>query len=110
MPSRSCTSRSDPRGRAWPRPARMRPSSAGTDRTVRVWDLGVGHDPVTLFSQVENLSSLAFRPDGRVLATGGGDPPVAIQGPEGKQLAPPQGEGRTIRLWDLASGQELSSL
>ena len=87
-------------------PTGDRLAAAGTDRTVRVWDLKAGGDPIMLAEMSEGFASLAFRPDGRQLATGGGDPPEVIQEPKGK-FPPAEGDGRTIRLWDPASGREI---
>jgi WD40 repeat protein/tRNA A-37 threonylcarbamoyl transferase component Bud32 len=84
-------------------------AAVGTDRTVRLWDLRTNRDPITLADPQEGFSSLAYRPDGHMLATGGGDPPKVIQVPEGKWLRP-DGEGRTIRLWDPSTGREVRSL
>jgi WD40 repeat protein len=84
-------------------------AAAGTDRTARIWDLRRSGDPVVIADHREGFSSLAYRPDGRMLATGGGDPPEVIQVPKGKTL-PPDGDGRTIRLWDPTTGQEIRSL
>jgi len=82
---------------------------AGTDRSVRLWDLGASGDPVVLSDHREGVASVAFSPDGKLLATGGGDCPHIVQEPMGKFPAA-EGEGRTIRLWEIATGTTIRSL
>jgi WD40 repeat protein len=84
-------------------------ASAGTDRAVRVWDLESGQEPIRLVDHREGFSSLAYRPDGQMLATGGGKPPEVIQVPDGKWMSP-EDEGRTLRLWDPATGRQVGAL
>jgi FOG: WD40 repeat len=43
-------------------------ASGSSDRTVRIWDLRVGEEPVALIQQPEGIQSLAFSPSGRELA------------------------------------------
>jgi WD40 repeat protein len=54
---------------------------------VRVWDLMAGKEERTFRAHVGGLDSLAFSPDGKLLATVGGD---------------------GARLWDAATGKELA--
>ncbi len=84
-------------------------AAAGTDQTARIWDLPPGQTPITIADHEEGFCSLAYRPDGQMLATGGGEPLKVIQVPKGK-WHPPEGDGRTIRLWEPATGRELRSL
>src|SRR5262249_34540508 len=56
--------------------------------TDRLWD--VATDPATLEGHAFQVSSVAFSPDGKRLATGSSD--------------------RTVKLWDAATGQELATL
>jgi WD40 repeat protein len=84
-------------------------AAVGTDRRARLWDLRPGHDPITLADAREGFSSMAYRPGGQMLATGGGDPPHVIQVPEGKVIRSDE-DGRTIRLWDASTGREVRSM
>ncbi|WP_322769690.1 serine/threonine-protein kinase [Frankia sp. Cr1] len=57
-------------------------ASAGTDRTVRLWDVtDLTATPHTLTGHTDWVSSVVFSPDGRTLASAGAD--------------------RTVRLWDV---------
>jgi WD40 repeat protein/serine/threonine protein kinase len=107
---------------------------ANLPNKVRLWDLRTGQLRTILQVPMEEIRSLAFAPDGTTLATAGARPlegaaPVMLwnvaRGPEratltptrkgqlwcvafrpdGKTLATPGADG-TIRLWDVATGQE----
>ncbi len=59
------------------------------DWIIQVWELGSGREVETLRSHQETgLQSLAFSPDGRLLASGGG-------------------RDATVRIWEIATGREL---
>jgi serine/threonine protein kinase len=68
--------------------------SASWDWTARLWDLESGSE-LRRFEHATSVNGLALSPDGRYLATAGGDH-------DGKDTA--------VRLWDFQSGTELRRL
>jgi WD40 repeat protein len=70
-------------------PDSRRLATCGSDRTVRVWQIGSGECQV-LHGHTDEVFAAAFHPDGRRLATGGRD--------------------RAVWLWDLARGEEVARL
>lgn len=75
-------------------------ATAGSDWTVKLWDLGAGREPasaagprdpaVSLVGHRDRVASPAFAPDGRTIATGSWD--------------------GTVKLWNVRTAQELISL
>ena len=62
-------------------------ATSSGDRTVRLWDTGIGTSPRILSGHREGVSGIAFSPGGSPLASVSGD--------------------RTVRLWDPWSGAPL---
>jgi parallel beta-helix repeat protein len=57
---------------------------------IKLWDVASGSEVRTLTGHTDRVFSVAFSPDGRLLASGSGD--------------------NTIKLWDVASGSEVRTL
>jgi WD40 repeat protein/serine/threonine protein kinase len=64
-------------------------ASAGTDGTVRLWDVGHGEQIRTLHGVADPTQGLAFSPDGRRLAAAGH-------------------QSRSLTVWDTTTWQEIS--
>jgi WD40 repeat protein len=60
------------------------------DRTVRVWDVATGRELRSFKGHEKGVTSVAFSPDGKSVASGSQD--------------------GTVRVWNLAGGQELAAL
>lgn len=58
--------------------------------TIKIWDLDIKKEIVTLSDQTSNITCAAFSPDGKKLANGTGD--------------------KTIKIWDLENGKVLTTL
>lgn len=63
-------------------------ASGGTDRSIKIWDRETGAEKLTLFGHTDNVLSLAFLPDGRLVSTA-------------------DHNDRGIKLWDIKTGKEL---
>ena len=69
------------------------------DNTVRLWDVDTGQEIAILRGHKHVVNSVAFSPDGKILASGSGDWGTARGG-----------DDRTVRLWDVDTGQEIATL
>lgn len=113
-------------------------SGSDCEAAIKLWDVESGKELRTLSGHVSNIKEISFSPDGKILASGNADstiklwdlennnalrilpghPDVLTAGyssgpwvgfsPDGKILA--SKTSRTIKLWEVASGKELSTV
>lgn len=71
-------------------PDGSRLASAGEDQTVKLWDVGNGHELLSYTGHDDKVELVAYSPDGKAIASGGAE---AI-----------------IKLWDPKTGKDLRTL
>ncbi len=74
-------------------------ASADAQGQVILWDVATGQEIRRFVGHTNAVLTVAFSPDGQVLATGGGEP-----------LSRVPNEDNTIRLWNVATGREIRRL
>jgi len=108
-------------------------SAEGSDKTVKLWDVPTGKEVKTLTVHTEFAIAVAFSPDGKTVASGGGEGEIKlwdtatgkerrtlkgqttgfhslVYSPDGRILASAAGGAKTVQLWEVATGKELTSL
>ncbi len=107
-------------------------ASAGSDRTVRIWDPRTGEQRAVLSGHGSGVRALAVAPDGTWLASAGSDqtiriwdprtgeqqaawyladasPESVMAAPDGTWLASGNSDG-TVRIWDSRTGEQRAVL
>ena len=84
-------------------------AAVGTDRTARLWDLRSGRRPDHARRPPRGLLQPRLPPRRPDAGHRGRRPAEGDPGPAGK-MGRARGDGRTIRLWDPATGREIRSL
>ncbi len=71
-------------------PDGRRLATASKDHTVKIWDLGNGHELLTFGGHKDDVYAVAYSPDGAQCASGGAE--------------------KEVKIWDAATGKEIRTL
>ena len=82
-------------------------ATGSSDWTARLWDVQRGTSVRVFIGHQGIVSTLAFSPDGRYLATTGKRIPTSL---EHLLNGSPLGEDLSINLWDLGSGRRIKKM
>lgn len=75
-------------------PDGTRLATGSRDRTVKIWDLGNGHEVLTYAGHSDAVRCVAFSPDGKTIASAGGDKDIKVWDPTtGKDVVTIKGQG-----------------
>ena len=81
------------------------------DQTIHLWDVATGEPKGALTGHAAQITSIAFSPDGKTLASGGSDGRVRLwDSITGEHLKKFTGYGRLGFIWDLAFSPDGSTL
>ncbi|MEJ2118418.1 MAG: hypothetical protein P8Y36_11230 [Alphaproteobacteria bacterium] len=78
------------------------------DHTLKLWDVATGEELRTFRGHSSHVNSVAFSPDGSTVVSGGAGETLAIL-PDGRTVITGSAD-YSLKLWDVASGKELSTL
>jgi WD40 repeat protein len=115
-----------------PEAVRYRDDVTSDEHGVEIWDAANGKKLLVLKGHREGVSSIAYSPDGKQIASASGDRTVKVWNattgkllltfrghtdsvgrvafsPDGKRIAS-GGEDKTVKVWDAATGREILTL